>query len=451
MKLEKDWKQVAKKVKKRVYKDRSNIITLTERHIIKENHAFFNECDELSFKAKNLYNATLYVQRQSFFNPDVKFANYYDVNKEFTVNNQIDYRGLPAKVSKQVQMLVDKSFKVYFALIEKKNKGGYDKPVKIPKYLNKAKGRFVVPYPKDAISLKTDGFVKLSKTGISVSTKVDKDLITGARIVPKGNHYVIEILYDVVKQDVEIDYSRVAFIDPGLNNLMTVTSNVFSPILYNGKPIKAMNQLANKEASKRKSRENTWRPSVRTKNKDRVQQVVFPKLERDNSKLTKSIWSKRSNRINDYFHKATSDLMNHLVLNNVKTVVFGYNKGQKQDINLGEVTNQNFVNIAFTKLIAMLEYKCQLAGINFVINEESYTSLCSFVDREAICKHGEYVGNRVERGLFRTSLGLLINADVNGSLNIGRKYLESIGEYTDELHNELLKYMVNPKRRTIII
>ena len=442
---------MTKKVKKRVYKDRSNIITLTERHIIKENHIFFKECDELSFKAKNLYNATLYVQRQSFFNRDVKFTNYYDVNREFTVNNQFDYRELPAKVSKQVQMFVDKSFKTYFSLLKKKNKGEYSKPVKIPRYLNKTKGRFVVPYPKDAISLKTDGFVKLSKTGISVSTKVDKDLIIGARIVPKGNHYVIEILYDVVKQDIEIDYSRVAFIDPGLNNLMTVTSNVFNPILYNGRPVKSINQLANKETFKRQSRRSLWKPSVRTKNKDRIQQVIFPRLENEKSRLTTSIWSKRSNRINDYFHKVTSDLMNHLVLNNVKTVVFGYNKGQKQDINLGEITNQNFVNIPFTKLITMLEYKCQLLGINFVINEESYTSLCSFVDREEICKHGEYVGGRVERGLFRTSSGLLINADVNGSLNIGRKYLESIGEYSNELHSQLLKYMVNPKRRTIRI
>lgn len=193
---------MTKKTKKRVYKDRSNIITLTERHVIKENHAFFKECDELSFKAKNLYNATLYVQRQSFFNRNVKFVNYYDVNKEFTDSNQFDYRGLPAKVSKQVQMLVDQSFKSYFALLKKKNKGEYDKPVKIPKYLHKTKGRFVVPYPKDAISLKTDGFVKLSKTGVSIPTKVDKDSIIGVRIVPKGNHYVIEVLYDVMKKKI---------------------------------------------------------------------------------------------------------------------------------------------------------------------------------------------------------------------------------------------------------
>ena len=97
----------------------------------------------------------------------------------------------------------------------------------------------------------------------------------------------------------------------------------------------------------------------------------------------------------------------------------------------------------------MLEYKCQLVGINFVVSEESYTSLCSFVDYEEICYHDKYLGKRLERGLFKTSLGLLINADVNGSLNIGRKYLESVGGYSNELHNDLLKYMVNPKKLTI--
>lgn len=442
---------MTKKVKKRIYKNRSNILTLTERHVIRENHVFFDECDRLSLKAKNLYNATLYVQRQSFFNPDVKFINYYGVNKEFTDNNQFDYRALPAKVSKQVQMLVDKSFKSYFTLLKKKNKGEYDKPIKLPKYLDTTKGCFAVPYPKDAISLKTDGFVKLSKTDISIPTRIDKDLIVGVRIVPKGNHYIIEVLYDVVKPNIEVDYSRVAFIDPGLNNLMTVTSNVFNPILYNGRPVKSINQLANKNASKRQSLRTLWKPNARTENKHRIQQVVFPRLERDNSKLTKLIWSKRSNRINDYFHKVTTNLMNHLVLHDIKTVIIGHNIGQKQDIDLGKFTNQNFVNIPFTKLISMLEYKCQLVGINFVVSEESYTSICSFVDREEICKHKEYFGNRVERGLFETSSGLLINADVNGSLNIGRKYLESIGEYSNELQNQLLNYMVNPKKLTISI
>lgn len=79
------------------------------------------------------------------------------------------------------------------------------------------------------------------------------------------------------------------------------------------------------------------------------------------------------------------------------------------------------------------------------------TSLCSFVDNEIVGKHDNYQGKRVKRGLFKTSNGLLINADVNGSLNIGRKYLTSIGVYSEQLHSELLEHMVNPKRRNIQI
>ena len=442
---------MTKKVKKRIYKDRSNIITLTERHVINENHVLFEECDKLSFFAKNLYNATLYIQRQSFFNSNSKFLNYYDVNKIFTTGNQLDYRMLPAKVSKQVQMLVDKNFKSYFALVKKKNKGDYDKPVKIPRYLNKTKGRFVVPYPKDALSLKNEGFVKLSKTNIVISTKINNDLITGVRIVPKGNHYVIEILYDVVKQEIKPSYDMVAFIDPGLNNLMTVTSNVFNPLLYNGRYVKSINHLANKMIACEQSKRKPWKVNSTTNNELRINQLLAPKLDKGNSNLEKSIWSKRSNRINDYFHKVTTNLMNHLVSHNIKTVIFGHNIGQKQDIDLGKFTNQNFVNVPFTKLISMLEYKCQLAGINFVVSEESYTSLCSFIDNEIVGKHDNYQGKRIKRGLFKTSKGLLINADVNGSLNIGRKYLTSIGYYSDQLHNELLKCMVNPRRINIQI
>jgi len=136
----------------------SDIMILCERHLIKSTHPFYDECDKLTFLAKNLYNATLYYQRDSFFNKN--FKNYYDVNRVFTHSNQKDYRALPAKVSKCVQQLVDKSFKSYFALVKKKMNNEYSRSIRIPRYLGKTSGRCVVPYPKDALSLKNDGFVK---------------------------------------------------------------------------------------------------------------------------------------------------------------------------------------------------------------------------------------------------------------------------------------------------
>lgn len=398
---------------------------LSERHIISASHPYFSECDHLTFLGKNLYNATLFYQRASFFKKD--FQNYYAVNRMFTHENQIDYRALPAKVSKQVQMLVDKNFKSYFALVKKKVKGEYDSPVRIPRYLHKTKGRCTLPYPKDALSLKEDGMVKFSKTGIKIKTKVEKERIQGARIVPKGNHFVTEILYKKSKKQLVSDtIQKVAFIDPGLNNLMTVTSNAFSPLLYSGKELKSLNQLANKKLAQVKS--------------------VLSKRGLYSSPLLISIYNKRNRRIKDCLHKLSTHLVNQFVSHKIDTVIFGHNIGQKQDIKLGSVTNQNFVHIPFYELISLLQYKCELQGIRFITTEESYTSKCSFLDLEEVTKQKEYLGKRVKRGLFQTKEGILINADVNGSLNIGRKYLTKLGLYTDALHEELIFHMTNPKR-----
>lgn len=404
-------------------------LILSERHIISCSHPYFSECDYLTFLGKNLYNATLFYQRASFFKKD--FQNYYAVNKVFTHENQADYRALPAKVSKQVQMLVDKSFKSYFALVKKKAKGDYDSPVRIPKYLHKVKGRCTLPYPKDALSLKKEGIVKFSKTGIELPTKIEKERIQGARIVPKGNHFVIEILYKEMKKSlVSETIQKVAFIDPGLNNLMTVTSNAFFPLLYSGKKLKSINQLANKRIAQLKS--------------------ALSKKGLYTSPLLVSIYNKRSRRITDSLHKLSSHLVNQFVSYQIDTVVFGHNLGQKQDIKLGSVVNQNFVQLPFYQLISLLKYKCELQGIRFVTTEESYTSKCSFLDLEPISKQKEYLGKRIKRGLFQSKKGIRINADVNGSLNIGRKYLTKLGLYTDALHKELVSYMVNPKRIRLV-
>lgn len=431
---------------KRVLKDRSNILTLSERHVISEDHPFFEECAYLCHLSKNLYNATLYTQRQWFFAGS--FKPYSVVNKLFTLENQLDYRALPAKVAKQTQMLVQQNFSSFFALLKKAKKGEYDKPVRLPRYLDKD-GYQVIVYEKGALSFKEAGFIKLSQTSIQIKTSISREQITNVRIVPKGNHFIIEVLYDVEKPTVdENDFSRVAFIDPGMNNLMTVTSNVFSPILYNGRPAKAINQLYNKDRAKIQSRLPFRKPAVGAPSYRQVNAVLKP-YQTKTSKLLQGITKNRNYRIHDLFHKITTHLVNHLVKNDVKVLIFGHNIGQKQDINLGSRPNQNFVFLPFTKLILMLQYKCERLGIRFIVTEESYTSKCSFLDLESIEPHDDYVGRRVKRGLFKSAKGICINADINGSLNIGRKYLTSVNQYSDQLHSELVAHMSNPRRVNI--
>lgn len=374
---------------------------LTERHIIKNN----KELDEICFKSKNLYNRALYLVRQHYF--EIKnYLNYYDINRILVDSKDTDYYSLPTRVSNQVLMLLDKNFKSFFALLKKKQIGKYDKSVRVPRYLDKD-SRYVTIFTKSAISKAylRKGLIKLSSLNILIPTKVTESNLVEVRVLPRNNHHVVEIVYKVEEKELKPDNKRYASIDLGLNNLATVSSNVVKPFIVNGRPLKSINQYYNKE-------------------KARLQSLL--KGNRKTSKRIYNITLKRNNKIKDYLHKSSKTIVNFLVSNDISTLVVGYNEEWKQNINLGRRNNQSFVNIPFYTFIKQLEYKCRLEGINVILVEESYTSKCSFLDSEPLRKHSTYKGKRIKRGLFKTFKGKLINADLNGSLNILRKV---IGEF----------------------
>lgn len=189
-------------------------------------------------------------------------------------------------------------------------------------------------------------------------------------------------------------------IDLGLNNLASCVSNTGSCFIINGRPLKSINQYYNKRLAYLKS---------------------ILKGNKQISKRIRSLTNKRNNKIKDYLHKASRVLINHVVSNGINTIMIGHNRCWKQEINIGKRNNQNFVSIPFNMFISMISYKATLEGINVKIVEESYTSKCSFLDNEKICKHEEYAGRRIKRGLFKTSSGSIINADINAAFNIIRK------------------------------
>jgi putative transposase len=120
-------------------------------------------------------------------------------------------------------------------------------------------------------------------------------------------------------------------------------------------------------------------------------------------------------------HTASRRVIDHLVDRSIGTLVIGYNPNWKQQVRIGRVNNQKFVSIPHAMLVDMLTYKAELAGMKVVLQEESYTSKCSFLDREYPQKREQYAGRRIHRGLFRAGDETLVNADVNGSYNIIRK------------------------------
>ena len=405
--------------------------------VVKIGSHLYQEIDNLCFKSKNLFNATLYDERQTYFNTG-KFKFYNKINKDFVKNNQPDYRALPAKVSKHTQMKVDQAIKSFLAL--KKSPNINFKP-NFPKYLKKD-GRFVVEYERGALSFKRKGFIRLSKTNIYIPTKLDKSVIQQVRLIPKTGYYLIEVLYRKpkikYKQKKLTHQTKFASLDLGLNNLATVTSNVFQPLIINGRPIKSINQYYNKNLKKRQK---------------------LLSANQYTSKKIKQLTYKREMKLNDYLHKSAKFLVNYLVSQTIDVLVIGTNKGWKQNINIGKRNNQNFVNIPFYKFKQILTYLCEENGIEIHEQEESYTSKASFLDQDFIPIFNEnkkytFSGRRIFRGLYKTKNKKIINADVNGSLNILRKFIDknaTLNFQWDNLWNDLVEVCSTPHKVTVPI
>lgn len=391
-----------------------NEITLTHiLLIVNKGSPYYNILDELCFLSKNLYNASLYEVRKQY-KDNKTFLTAFALIKQFTSCNNVDYRALPyTQTAQQVVLQVEKMYKSFFATLKSPKMQG--KKIRPPKYKDKVNGRNVVIYTKQCLRIK-DNIITLKTHKGNINIKTNRTNIQQIRIVPKGNHIVIECLYKVECKAFKGDNKRYGSIDLGVNNLCTFTSNIGQSIIYNGRPLKSINQFYNKKKAKLQSElEHTKRTSKR------IRRITL----------------RRNNKVKDFLHKVTSKIVDYMETNSIHILFIGKNVGWKEGINLGVKMNQTFVSIPYNRLIEMLEYKCKLKGFKVVLINEAYTSKCSFLDNELICKHKTYKGKRIKRGLFQTQKGILINADVNGSFNIMRLGLKRTNVTLDVL-NEII-------------
>ncbi len=210
---------------------------LTEQHILSRGDPRFAVIDRAAFAAKNLYNAANYLVRQSFIFQGA-YLNYYDVHAQMKGHEA--YQALPRKVSQQVLRMLDKNWRSFFAATKAycADPSKFRKRPGLPHYLNKTDGRYVLVLKQ--------GFIQPSGLAIRLQTKQTR--IAQVRIVPKGQFYVVEVIYEKDIEPAAVDPNLVAGIDVGLNNLAAITSNKpgFVPVLVNGRPLKYINQGYNK-------------------------------------------------------------------------------------------------------------------------------------------------------------------------------------------------------------
>lgn len=392
-----------------------------------------SEVERLCRISNNLYNQALYVFREHLRNTG-EYLFYNDLDKimkeTYNLDYEINYRLLKAQCSQQVLRLLEKDIKSYRKSIKdyKKHPWKYKGEPEMPNF-KKRGSKFSLFYTNQCCSIK-NGYLILSKdTYIPIPQYAKyQDLLKNmkqSRVNPRNGEYVVEIIYE--KEDCttsHLDYNKWSSIDLGVNNLATLLSEDFC-VIYNGKGLKSYNRFFNKSLSKLNS----------IKDKQGIKHTT---------KRIEILYDKRNKYMCDIMHKISRSIVDRLVQNNIGNLVVGYNKGWKQGINIGKTNNQKFTYLPFARLIKMLDYKCSLSGINFKSNEESYTSKCDSLALESAKKHDSYKGKRIKRGLFRSSTNKVLNADVNGSLNILRKVVGDSDEVIQRIIDRGLLF--NPVR-----
>ena len=422
VKKQKSKKKVIKTFKEvRAEKTEVQYEYLVEKHIIKSNDARYAILDKYAHLSNNVYNQALYRFRQAFFKG--KWLSYEKLDKSFKQSfNQKDcmlYRSMKSvHLAQQILKLVNqnmtswnKARKAYLKALQK-----FTGKPKIPKYKPKG-GKNIVIVDNQTAKLRANGIVEIpvmDSLKIKLQHK-ETNKIQQVRVIPKNNTFVIEIVYKTNKViDYKEDNGRYLTIDPGLDNAFTLASNVkgFKPVIINGRPLKSVNQYYNKQ-------------------KARLTRIYDLSKQNRNTKRLNKLDFYRNQKTLKFAHEASKRIVEIALSHELNTIVIGKNKGQKRSSNMGKRINQNFIGIPHQKMIEMIEYKANLAGIVVIQANEAYTSQTSFLDNEIpINQNGDKarkrkelspVKRRVKRGLFKSNKGILINADVNGALQILRK------------------------------
>ena len=319
---------------------------LVEQHIISKNDPNYEAIDQAAFASKNLWNAANYVVRQSFIHEGI----YLDNVKVFHhIKSHEAYQALPRKVSNQVLIQLHKAWVDFFEAMAqwREHPEKFLGRPQLPKYKPKTGGRNLLVYEKGAISKKAlqRGLLSLTTLGELVKTLQKKETIIQARVVPRGTHYVIEVVYERKEEQASGDPALFTALDLGVSTLAAITSNKpgFVPVLVNGRVLKSINQGYNKrreQLQKKLARENRF---------------TSYQLER--------ITDKRNRRIKHQLHLASKAVIGLLLAEGIGTLIIGKNAFWKQEVEMGKRNNQAFVQIPHTRFISMLCYKAALVGI----------------------------------------------------------------------------------------
>lgn len=427
---------------------------LTSEYLITDKDGILSE---VAKEANNLYNAGLYQVRYQLIR-NHKFVNYGWLDKCFKTkyrnNENMLYHKLGyVQSAQQTLKEVIKNRDLWLTNLKafKKNPKlfNFHKPG-MPKYLSKGKRHTFFVTNQDA-KVK-GGYLVIPR--LNVKVKLADNLGKVKRVTFKPlprKKFKMLVQYEVPDVKLKEDNGIYVGIDAGLDNAFTCVTNANEkPLIINGKGVKSVNQYYNKQRallSKKHAQYHQCCKNIHTKQGAKTIYYESQKM------LAISDW--RNTKVKQFAHKATKCIIDYALNCGANTIIIGNNKGLKNGFNLGRRNNQNFLGIPHYAMVKMIEYKAQMVGIKVIKTNESYTSQTSFLDGEKPCpQNGNYhrklkglspAKRRIKRGLFKTNQGILINADVNGALQIIRKVFPKfkLDNGTEGLVLNPVKYNVN--------
>ena len=344
----------------------------------------------------------------------------YKIYKEYREKNwHSEY--LHSHTLEQIILNCIRDYKSYLSLKEMYEKG--EKEIKgkpqMPRYKNgevqitftnygiRVEGREI----KLSISKKMQEKFKVKSLNFLIPKKLEKLInLESIKMIKIGKiekkRCKVYIIYEEKAKEIEV-FGNTMAIDLGMNNLAAcVTANNNNTLIVAGESLKSKIRYINKEIERLQS----------------IQMHMVGSKKYKNTKRIKELFKKRNNYCKTYMHKVSKMIIDFAKENGCGTIVIGDIKGIKQNMK----NNKRFVEIPLQDLVEKIEYKAEKEGIEVEKITEEYTSGVSSIDKEEINRENYNKSRRIKRGLFKTNRGRIINADINGALNILRKYIKEI-------------------------
>ena len=414
---------------------------LSEEHRIKKhnNKKFLHEIDDYCYKVKNLSNSVNYLIKQCYriHKKIVNGKALEDWEKELIqeINKALEeynagrseskrlryinadngyiadayflswylkgtevYKDVPYATCSQICIQEKcREWKSFYRLTTeyRKDSKKFKGHPHVPGYLDPKTGRGSLVITSQNFKVDEAGNVTMPKFLSGIHIRARHGNIRQIRIRMFKDSILVSLMYE--KEEKQICGTKVMGIDLGVNNLLAAAwDSEDRPVIINGKPIKSINQYYNKA-------------------KAHMQKEAKVYNGKNSTKRLNKLTAKRNRKIKDYMHKASRKIVDMAVSSGVRLIVIGSNHGWKQEVHMGNITNQNFVSIPYKTLTDMIAYKARLEGIEVKTVRESYTSGTSYLDGEKPEREYYDKARRVERGLFKSNTGILINADVNAA------------------------------------